>query len=341
MFESLFGMPLAARFIIAFVVVLGLIGLTAWLVRRFASNRLGGGNARGRQPRLAVIDAANVDARRRLILIRRDNIEHLLMIGGPTDIVVEPNIVRAGAVRESARESGVRMQTVDNGWPLQPLNEPPPRGRDEWSPPPELPARVRPADPLAGLSSDFSSRLAAPEVAPLPRREPRPAPPAPAPIDPTTDQNLADMANQLEAALRSLPETRSPVTETLAQAATPAKAPEPMRSRGEVKMRIDPRIEARADPKPEFKPEPRLEPRPEPKLDMPDVKVEARVEPKIESKPEPKLEAKPEPKLESPKPATKLEVTPQPKVDALSRQDFYDNLEEEMASLLGRPSGKS
>ena len=69
-----------------FVVVLALIGAAAWLVRRFGANRLGGGSARGRQPRLAVIDAATVDGRRRLVLIRRDNIEHLLMIGGPTDV---------------------------------------------------------------------------------------------------------------------------------------------------------------------------------------------------------------------------------------------------------------
>src|SRR4029078_4116083 len=104
MFESLFGseMPLAARFFIAFLVVLALIGVTAWLVRRFGANRLGS-TARGRQPRLAVIDAATVDGRRRLVLIRRDNIEHLLMIGGPTDLVVEPNIVRPVAAREGAR----------------------------------------------------------------------------------------------------------------------------------------------------------------------------------------------------------------------------------------------
>ena len=103
MFESLFGseMPLAARFFIAFLVVLALIGLTAWLVRRFGANRLGSAT-RGRQPRLAVIDAATVDGRRRLVLIRRDNIEHLLMIGGPTDLVVEPNIVRAVGARESS-----------------------------------------------------------------------------------------------------------------------------------------------------------------------------------------------------------------------------------------------
>ena len=88
------GVPTAAKFFIAFVVVLALIGLTAWLVRRFSANRLGGA-ARGRQPRLAVIDAASVDGRRRLVLIRRDNTEHMLMIGGPTDVVVETNIVRA------------------------------------------------------------------------------------------------------------------------------------------------------------------------------------------------------------------------------------------------------
>jgi hypothetical protein len=66
---------------------------------------------------------------------------------------------------------------------------------------------------------------------------------------------------------------------------------------------------------------------------MPDVKVEARAEPKSEPKPEPKLEQK----SELPKPEAKPQFAP----DAVSRQDFYDNLEEEMASLLGRPSGKS
>jgi flagellar protein FliO/FliZ len=85
----------ALTFFFAFVAVLALIGVAAWLVRRFAGNRLGANTNRGRMPRLAVIDAAAVDGRRRLVLVRRDNIEHLLMIGGPTDIVVEPNIVRA------------------------------------------------------------------------------------------------------------------------------------------------------------------------------------------------------------------------------------------------------
>ena len=87
-------------FLFAFIAVLALIGVAAWLVRRFANNRLGANTQRGRMPRLAVIDAAAVDGRRRLVLVRRDNVEHLLMIGGPSDIVVEPNIVRAMPNRE-------------------------------------------------------------------------------------------------------------------------------------------------------------------------------------------------------------------------------------------------
>jgi flagellar protein FliO/FliZ len=90
----------ALTFFFAFVAVLALIGVAAWLVRRFAGNRLGANTNRGRMPRLAVIDAAAVDGRRRLVLVRRDNIEHLLMIGGPTDIVVEANIVRAQPGRD-------------------------------------------------------------------------------------------------------------------------------------------------------------------------------------------------------------------------------------------------
>lgn len=81
------GLP--ARFIIAFVTVLVLIGLTAWVVRRIAAGRGGAGGGRARQQRLAVVDAAQVDTKRRLVLVRRDNVEHLILIGGPSDVVVE------------------------------------------------------------------------------------------------------------------------------------------------------------------------------------------------------------------------------------------------------------
>ena len=100
--EFLFGEgQYGLRILLAVFMVLALIGFLAWLVRAFRSERTGAASRRARQPRLAVIDAAVVDGRRRLVIIRRDNVEHLLMIGGPTDIVIEQNMVRATA-REPA-----------------------------------------------------------------------------------------------------------------------------------------------------------------------------------------------------------------------------------------------
>ena len=278
MFETLFGEgQYALKFVIAFVGVLALIGLTVWLIRRFGAERLGTGAVRGRQPRLAVIDAASVDGRRRLVLIRRDNVEHLMMIGGPTDVVVEANIVRAAAPgREpqaprppAAADTLPRAVPLgeDNMWPLQPEpapapapaprvelppmprapqrqpSPPPPMTAEEqpdWGPepeepspppppPPQLAPQRRPAragaDPLAGLADEISRgqppQPEAPSPEPRPvRRESRmprpqssmpPVPPSPPPAPPQSaepqfnspaDQNLAEMAHRLEAALR-------------------------------------------------------------------------------------------------------------------------------------------
>ncbi len=334
---DLFGseLPLAARFFIAFLVVLALIGLTAWVVRRFGANRLGNAGARGRQPRLAVIDAASVDGRRRLVLIRRDNVEHLVMIGGPTDVVIEPNIVRAAAAREAPREPvrpavplepPVRaVPAAETAWPLQPASEPPlvapprpqraPATEEPWLPS-EPGARARPAESLSGLAAELSTKLTPPEPgAPTGRSEPRVAPPAaePAPTA-TADHNLSEMAKQLEAALRRapVPEGRPPVTEPFA---TPTHAP--------AAPRPEPRFEPKAEPKFESKFEVKFEPR-----------VEARPEPKIEPKPDPKIAPKVEPKFEA---KSEPMPTPAPTAD----KNLYDNLEEEMASLLGRPSSKS
>jgi len=44
------------------------------------------------EKRLDVVDQASVDGRRRLVLVRRDDVEHLIMTGGPVDVVIETNI---------------------------------------------------------------------------------------------------------------------------------------------------------------------------------------------------------------------------------------------------------
>ena len=50
--------------------------------------------AHGRVPRLAVSEFENLDDKRRLVLIRRDDVEHLVMIGGASDVLIEKNIIR-------------------------------------------------------------------------------------------------------------------------------------------------------------------------------------------------------------------------------------------------------
>lgn len=113
------------KFVIAAVVVLlGLLclALVLWIVRgRPSSPFIRGG--RNRTPRLAVLDAAAIDTRRRLVLVRRDDVEHLLMIGGPTDIVVETRIATASV--ETVQPSEKPVQRVERAEPAPALQETP------------------------------------------------------------------------------------------------------------------------------------------------------------------------------------------------------------------------
>ncbi len=81
-------------YIAAFIFVLALIGLGAWLLRNVLL-RNGSPGLRFFAPkerRLGVIEATAVDSRRKLVLLRRDEVQHLIMTGGPVDVVIETNI---------------------------------------------------------------------------------------------------------------------------------------------------------------------------------------------------------------------------------------------------------
>src|ERR1700756_3056135 len=121
-------------------------------------------------PRLAVIDAAAVDGRRRLVLVRRDNVEHLLMIGGPTDIVVEPNIVRAMPARDQVpQRASVAVSELpprvgplpDAGWADG--HGPRPDAFDHAEP-------QRPEPPLRPARPSFADEARRPAPVPLERR---------------------------------------------------------------------------------------------------------------------------------------------------------------------------
>jgi flagellar protein FliO/FliZ len=157
-------LPVPVKFGVAFVVVLAVLGVGGYLMRRLSVGNLTALGPRGRQPRLSVIDAASVDGRRRLVLVRRDNVEHLLLIGGPIDVVVEPNIDRSGPaatapapVRETkpnpALEPAPRptLSLEGSGWPpSEPVyvEPPPPRPVREAMPREAIAREPMPREPL-------------------------------------------------------------------------------------------------------------------------------------------------------------------------------------------------
>lgn len=136
--QSLFGLELstAQKVIVASVVILVLLALLGLFVRQIQGGRLrlrGQAGGRQRQPRLGVVDTYDLDRQRQLVLIRRDNIEHLLMIGGASDVVVETNIMRSGS--RTATPSYVDSAGADRPLPpfetLVPPSEPAMRAGEE------------------------------------------------------------------------------------------------------------------------------------------------------------------------------------------------------------------
>jgi flagellar biogenesis protein FliO len=328
-------MPATLTFVFAFVAVLALIGVAAWLVRRFASNRLGTNTNRGRMPRLAVIDAAAVDGRRRLVLVRRDNVEHLLMIGGPTDIVVEPNIVRATP------------------------------GRDQMAPRPavgggETQHRIAPL-PDAVSWSDGDGRSADPFDHPEPQMpEPplRPARPSFAdevrrPVPPLAPERRPERADRTDPLAGFAPEPHGGRPEP-----RPELRPEPMpsrvTSRSEPVLPRPPRPSEMPKPPPMRAPERTVAPPPPPpapasppsapapstadqNLAEMAQRLEAALRRPAGDTGEPRVGAPPVAPEPPPARPPRGETPP----DAPPAKSGFENLEDEMASLLGRPKTPS
>lgn len=82
---------LYAKYLMVLVFVLGLIGLLTYIVRRFGFIPMAE-KTKNTKKRLAITQMIGLDAKRRLILIRRDNKEHLLLLGPDGDIVIETDI---------------------------------------------------------------------------------------------------------------------------------------------------------------------------------------------------------------------------------------------------------
>ena len=91
------GWDLTIRALLSLVLVLGLIAGTGLLARRFGVGGTGFTLRKGSRRRLGLVEQVSIDNRRRLVLVRKDDTEYLLLVGGGNDLHLE---TRAGAVPE-------------------------------------------------------------------------------------------------------------------------------------------------------------------------------------------------------------------------------------------------
>ncbi|MGE0195933.1 MAG: flagellar biosynthetic protein FliO, partial [Methylocystis sp.] len=78
--------------------------LLLYIFRLLFGRRIRAPGGRNRARRLDVVDVFDLDRERQLVIVRRDNAEHLLLIGGPNDILVEATIDRREGVASRAPE---------------------------------------------------------------------------------------------------------------------------------------------------------------------------------------------------------------------------------------------
>jgi hypothetical protein len=144
--EGLVGPDYALPTIVAVAAVIALfVLLLLWrLIRGGGASGTYVAGGRNRKARLAVMDATAIDNYRRLVLVRRDDVEHLLLIGGSADVVVESNIRLGGP---ATRVAPVHEPLYDQPEPEPaPVPAPPPPVMRPTPPPRPAPApRPQPA----------------------------------------------------------------------------------------------------------------------------------------------------------------------------------------------------
>ena len=91
------------RFALALILVLGLIALLAWLLRRF-----GMGVKVTKNRRLGIVEVQMLGPRHRLMLIRRDDVEHLVIVGPNSESVIETGIKRGDSFANALAGEGAK-----------------------------------------------------------------------------------------------------------------------------------------------------------------------------------------------------------------------------------------
>ena len=112
--------PYIVHFGLAFCVMLAVILTVAWVFRQFSGGRPNRGSEHTTR-RVGIVDVVRLNAARMLVLFRRDDVEHLLMIGDPTDIIVGADI---GVPGPAALNIRARTAAVTPPKPALPIRAP-------------------------------------------------------------------------------------------------------------------------------------------------------------------------------------------------------------------------
>ncbi len=336
--------PLA--FISIFVALLALFVILLVLRRMLFGRRLkASGGARTRQPRLGYVDAVDLDRHRQLVLVRRDNVEHLVMIGGPNDLLIESTIVRAQSVApmSGGRDKDAAMAQA------APMPQPPaiPPGMGQPSMPPLVAPPISAAGPGQGappVAAPFPPNgvVAPPPLAaspPTDRQQPRPAPTAPSrpaafsgPAPPPRPDDRTGAGPSFDSEAAATRPGQAPAASRLAPATPPARPsglpPRPVPSAIPVRAAPPPRpggLPPRPSLASTLPPRP-LRPAGLQSVPRPDAGQAAESSPAPDANPA--AASRP-----GPDQAGAVAQAPPPK-----NLETLESLEEEMAKLLGRPA---
>ncbi len=147
----------------------------AWLMIR----ALGGRVRAKRGSRLGISEYYEVDKSRFLVLVRRDDVEHLVLVGGSQDVVIEAGIPtrpsRQGAAAGAKRSRNLAAEAVDS------IPAAPPGGSVKDAPP------LGPTEP-AGNVRPLGARPA-PRAPVFAERQPADRPPNLRAVEHDLDQN--------------------------------------------------------------------------------------------------------------------------------------------------------
>ena len=179
-FESVAGSTYASAMLwtLAALVLLLVVLVLIKIVRSLTFGTFVAGG-RNRKTRLAVMDAAAVDSQRRLVLVRRDDVEHLVLIGGANDLVIEQNIrLAAPLLRPGAEDAPRQFEERARPAPVvvEPAHAPRPPVQPQRPVDPVQIAEARPQDqrpveqlrrPEARPAEHHPQQAARPVVAPL------------------------------------------------------------------------------------------------------------------------------------------------------------------------------